>query len=309
MVRGFEMIYVLLERRGNVMSSMEPEFLKRFNKSSIVRLGTVNDSDSAYERFKTPPIFDPGWLIICQMTTARTLRRLNPEVNSILIEVDTKANFTRLTESLSGFEYKVIDNYKVDVKVVIEWIMDKLHVDRDHATYLYKKANGNLSTISDTARTLSMLDTVTKTTIRNTIQCKSNVGVSAVVEYVLGVAERVSYDDILQFVYDFRYAMGWLRNSMVKELKLYEELFNLLDDGTVTLKNYRDTVARCGTRGLQSLSDYRIKKMIEAHDYVSLELVVYTIVAVQRTLITYTDVTNVINLVKAGGNLGNVYNV
>lgn len=302
------MIYILIEQQGNVINSVEAEFITRFHKSSIVQFGDEKISESQCTRFSNPPIFDVGWLIICSQVSTKILKLLRPDKNTILIKITRKSKLQATIEHLGDSQYSVIDNYHVDKQIVIDWVCGKLNVTKQLAVYLYNRAAGSLKDIESAVRVLSNLETVHRNDITNTVQKRNSVSISDLVEYMLGVSERANYNDIMQFIYDFRNASKWLKESIIKELQIYQLVYSMMDQGVLTLKNYLDVIQQSENKNLKNVSQYRMKRIISHHDYISLELVAYSI----TLLNTYSNkncLCGITNLLKVGGNLQDVYDV
>lgn len=299
------MIYVLLEQEQNVINSVEDEFIQKFKKSSIRRFGNEKVAAASLVEFKTPPLFDSCWLIICGNRMISNLAQLIPDRNVILIKITKKGDLTKTIESLGSWEYEVIDNYKVESSVVIEWVMKQLGINEKLAKYLYNRVQGNLKGVVEGTRKLALLPKVTQTSIRETVREYNGVSVYSIVKYMLGVEERVQYEQIMQMLYDFRYATNWLVTSILRELKLYCFIYDAMDAGELTLLNYHEFLRNCSDNTVRSLQPYRVKKLIESHAWVSTELVYFLRFRIEA--LHGNVLPEIVKLIKVGGN--NVYSM
>lgn len=299
------MIYVLLEQEQNVINSVEDEFIQKFKKSSVRRFGNERVAAASLVEFKTPPLFDSCWLIICGNRMISNLAQLIPDKNVILIKITKKGDLAKTIESLGSWEYEVIDNYKVESSVVIEWVMKQLGINEKLAKYLYNRVQGNLKGVVEGTRKLALLPKVTQTSIRETVREYNGVSVYSIVKYMLGVEERVQYEQIMQMLYDFRYATNWLITSILRELKLYCFIYDAMDAGELTLLNYHEFLRNCSDSTVRGLQPYRVKKLIESHAWVSTELVYFLRFRIEA--LHGNVLPEIVKLIKVGGN--NVYSM
>ncbi len=299
------MIYVLLEQEQNVINSVEDEFIQKFKKSSVRRFGNEKVAAASLVEFKTPPLFDSCWLIICGNRMISNLAQLIPDKNVVLIKITKKGDLTKTIESLGSWEYEVIDNYKVESSVVIEWVMKQLGINEKLAKYLYNRVQGNLKGVVEGTRKLALLPKVTQTSIRETVREYNGVSVYSIVKYMLGIEERVQYEQIMQMLYDFRYATNWLTTSILRELKLYCFIYDAMDAGELTLLNYHEFLRNCSDSVVRNLQPYRVKKLIESHAWVSTELVYFLRFRIEA--LHGNVLPEIVKLIKVGGN--NVYSL
>lgn len=296
------MIYVLLEQEYNVMNSVEDEFIKKFKKSSVRRFGNEKTAVSDLTEFKSAPLFDTCWLIVCGPQMIRNLQSLYPERNVILIKVTKKGQMTSTVDALGKYTHEVIDNYKVDKEVVLAWIESELNVTERLAKYLYNRVQGNLKSVVEGVRLLALLPKVTQTSIRETVRERDGVSIYAIVQYMLGIGGRVQYEHIVQMLYDFRFATGWLVSSILQELKLYSLVYNAMDSGDLSLTNYHEFMAGNTNKTIRDMSAFRMKKLIESHNYVSTELVYFLIFKIESLPKGNSVLPEIVKLIKVGGN-------
>lgn len=302
MVRNESMICVLLEQEYNEMNSVEAEFISKFKSSSVKRLGNEKQNKMDLSIFDEPPLFDDAWLIICSSASKKLLDELSPDKNVILIKVTRKSALQNVLDRLDGFEYQFIDNYKIDKDVMKKWICEQLKVDEAIATYLYNRTGANTKAIAESVRLLSVLPEVTRAAVRDCIPKAHRVTIYSMVQYLLGIASRVEYSEIMQMLYDFRYASKWLQKSLLQELKVYAEVYNAMDSGELTLQNYREYRDLSNIKSIRGCADYRLRNLIESHNYVSSELVYYLIFRIKSLRRGPDFLAELIKLFEVGGN-------
>lgn len=301
------MIYVLLEQEYNVMNSIEDEFIRKFKKSSVRRFGNERVAVQDLTEFKSVPLFDSCWLIICGPKMIRNLQSLHPQRNVILIKVTRKGQLASTVDALGSYRTEIIDNYKVDKEVVLAWIENELNISERLSKYLYNRVQGNLKSVVEGVRLLALLPKVTQASIRETVREHDGVSIYAIVQYMLGIGDRVRYEHIVQMLYDFRYATSWLVSSILQELKIYSFVYDAMDAGELKLTNYREYMLSCSNKTIRDMSAFRMKKLVESHNCVSTELVYFLIFKIESLPSGNATLPEIVKLIKVGGN--NVYSM
>lgn len=300
------MIYVLLEQEKNIINSVEYEFVSRYHKDSIKRFGRERLSYSEFDRFRVPPLFDSGWLIIASALSRTQILKCLPEKNVLLLKVTRRSLLSDVLETLDGLSYKVIDNYVVDKEIVQAYIQKELKCTPSIASYLYGRQQGRISAIVNAIDVLKLLPKVTRSTINQYTEKINSVTPVGVVQYMLGISESIRQDELIDFLYSFRYADKWLRAELLKQLELYYLTFSAVDSGELTLQNFREFL-EVAPRQFKDCKEYTLKKMIEAHKYVSCELVMFLKLQISSLPASELFLRGVMELVKVGGN--NVFSV
>lgn len=300
------MIYILLEQEGNVINSVEQDFLKRYHKTSIKRYASDDVDKSELSTLQSPPLFDSNWLVVCT-SARRWLSKCYPEKNTILIKVSRKSSLQQVLQSIPDIEYKVIDNYSVPKDLVISWIMKNLRVTDYVAKRLYNRAAGRLKEIAVAVDLLKTLPSVNLDAVNTYTNKVNRVGIFDLVQYLLGISEDVSPTEMVQFIYDFRYAISWVLNSVTAELQLYFDVYMAMDTGELSLTNFRDFIGSTDIQSVRVCKPYRIQKIIESHDVVSTELVYFLILQIKSMPTGKSGVEQLLQLMKIGGN--NVYSM
>lgn len=298
------MIYVLLEQESNVINSVEQEFIKRYHKTSIKRFGREDLQKKELEMYAKPPLFNNEWLIVCS-SVQRWLVNCYPDRNTILICVRRKGELQTVLSAISSMEYRFIDNYKVDKEVVLTWVEKELSVGSRLAARLYNRVSGNLREVVNAVTCLRAMPVITKSVIDSYVTETSGIQIWRLVQYLLGISNDLEFAEIAQMLSDYRYAVKWLRDSLVRELGIYLEVYRLMDCGEMGLQDYHVT-KQDGSKELQTCSDYRLRKIIESHLVVSTDVVYFLYLYLQRVGVGVNGTSELLEIFKIGGN--NVYN-
>lgn len=201
-----------------------------------------------------------------------------------MFRISSKRELDKLSDLLGNIPFEVRDNSKIDSKLVIEWIAKDLNCAEDAAKELYNRCNGYLRSIDSNVSILRNLDSVTVSDVKKYVTRESRVRSFDVVNYLLiGSNCAFSYKDIVKYVYEYRYAFVWLLETIISSLELYAKIFLLETDGSLSLKNYRKFLQTTDDKTLASIAEYRVVKILEMHEKVSLEYVYY-LLSVLRTI-------------------------
>ena len=296
------MIYAVLEQDGNVINPVEKEFVSKFHKSAVKRVGKDGCAGADVSVLKHPPLFGNRWLVICDSGIPKKFEQLQPDDNCIFLRFRSKDNLKKALTVLENYEFKIVDNYTISAEVMCNWVSAKLNVGPKVAKHLYNRVHGSQKYVVEAVDRLSVLNNVTMKAIDDLVDELGTVTVAQVAGYCIGADTRITETEALNFIYQFRYASKWLKKSMIATLELYYAVYSLMDNGTLTLQNFREFLKTTDDKNFKLCSEYRLRKMIESHDVVSTELIYYTLLNVRCMPIGLDGIRFLIGIIKAGGN-------
>lgn len=280
------MIVVLLENPTNVISSVLNKFYAKYPKScrGFISDKTPNERVVVYNH---PPLLSSGWLLMCTGRVTRTLiKRIGklPENNIIIFQVESQRDCQAVQQELSSvdLEFMLIDNYKIKKEEVISYICTSLKVSKLDADYLYKRHDGYVRDIMTSVKALSLLPYVTRVEIKKFTVASSRLRLYDISNYLLGLSEsKVSYEKVIQLVYQYQYGFDYLLKSIADTLEEYLHVYKYLDDGALNITNYREFKAESVDSVIKGYSEYRLMKVIESYQLVSVEKVYFVLHAVK----------------------------
>lgn len=295
------MIYLLLEQEGNVISPVEPEFVKRYDRGSIKRFSSdVGRADLA--GLDTPPLFNNEWLIICN-GLIKGIPYLYPDKNTVLLKVFRRSDLSKVMDRLSSSSFcvKVIDNYQIPKETVLGWIMSNLSVTISVAKTLYNQCSGSMKAIVTAVDVLKHCGVVTSGVITKNVPKAYSVNAVSFTQYLIGEQTKLTRYEVAQFLFDFRYAFDWLQKRVLEELQRYLDVFYAVDSGELRMNNFREFLKNTKIKSIMSCSEYRLSKMIEVHNYISTEKVYFLWLSVSVLPKGMSGVRGLLKLVKIGG--------
>lgn len=295
------MIYVILEQRYNCINPVRDEFMRRYNKNSIYTIGGNDVSKSDLELISKPPLFNSEWLIICSDIQKGILSKLQPNKNNVIIQVYYKRKLQSVVAQIGNFNYKIIDNYDIDPDVVKVWLVQQLGISKQLASKIYSRTNGNLKLISEGVQQLRGVDVITGAIIEQYIEKGTSVSFYSLIQFLLGIDNKLQYKDVVDFLYNFRYTKSWLSKGLADELQLYLEVYKIVDRGNLDLSNFREFKRDTDNAIIRQLSEYRLQKMIENHKAISTEYVYFLWLYCKTLPAGIPGIRKILDLIKIGG--------
>lgn len=297
------MIYLVLENEYNVIDSFSQKFIARYPRECRVRVSTSRVPSQIVEQVRRPPLFRKNWLILCSDRVPRSaVDGLSPEQNTILITVNSRAKYDRVVEQFREHPYlKCVDNYRLDTEVVVKWVCDSLQCASDDAKFLYDRVGGSLKDVVSNVQLLSVQRPVDRATMRRFVQAAPKARISDVVPFLLGTSERVTFNEIVQLLYLFRFAVPFVIDTAVSELEDWVVIFQAIESGRLTLQNFRHWREQ-NNQIAKRVSEYKLKQVVEAHGSVSLEKVYYYLLQLNCIRKSPNAIFKLILLMKTGGN-------
>lgn len=278
------MILVVFEDPNNHINSVVERIVNKFPNETIEHIYGSKVNPEKIQMLSQKPLLFKGWLIIFEngKVNIEQLNKLNVKDNLILIRVTSAKMLADVKNLLGDIEYQVRINNKLNEEIVQNWIANELKCSKSAAERLYKKCDGYLTKINDSVTVLKNCDNVTVQVVDTYIGKQSSAKSFDVVEYLLlGAACGCSYREIVKYLYDYRYAMSWLLKTIINSLELYIKVFTYEIDGSLSLVNYNEFLQTTEDKDIRNLSEYRLSKMLQMHEKVSLEYVYFILLNIQ----------------------------
>lgn len=281
------MFIVLLENRANVILSDLDFFKSRYAKSSIFE---INSKTSLQDLgiLQTKPLLNVNWLVVMQSGAIKRshlifLSKLEESI-LVVLRVNTEEDSNKLITFLKTekINFRFINNYKMSKEKVINFIVKSLKVSESLAEHLYQRVNGYLPEIVLGVQTLKAVDDITIRKIDRYVEKRHTIPIYDLVNYLLGVNERVTYEECLSLVYEYRFGFQYLLKSVIQQLELLREVFLVTLAGEITIQNYKVKKSELSNPDLAKMHDYRFFKMLELFDCVSYDYLELLIASVNK---------------------------
>lgn len=203
------MFIVLLENINNTILSEVDTFTKHYPRSSIKRITKYTTLEELHS-LAHKPLLSIGWLIICQDTDLKNsymkfLEGLD-QSNLVLFRITSEQKCNSLLSALKADKvpYKVINNYKLKEEKVIRYVYQNLNITKSDAKYLCTRSGYYLPEVVKNVQTLKVLPKITKPVIRKYTEDRRSIAVYELVNYLIGIDGKTTYEDCMKLVYYYR---------------------------------------------------------------------------------------------------------
>lgn len=273
------MFIVLLENINNTILSEVDTFTKHYPRSSIKRITKYTTLEELHS-LAHKPLLSIGWLIICQDTDLKNsymkfLEGLD-QSNLVLFRITSEQKCNSLLSALKADKvpYKVINNYKLKEEKVISYVYQNLNITKSDAKYLCTRSGYYLPEVVKNVQTLKVLPKITKPVIRKYTEDRRSIAVYELVNYLIGIDGKTTYEDCMKLVYYYRYGFEHLLKTTLAQVTLYIKVYKLILDGELTLANYKIKKKDVADKEISSLHDFRLYKIIESFDKISYDYLI-----------------------------------
>lgn len=295
------MVFIVLEDKSNHVNSYYATILDRFPASVTVHVYDNKFEADKLQAYLQKPLLFKAWLIILESIKFEVgqVKELSAAGNLVVYRVQSRAEASRLAERLGDIQFVVHDNLRVAMEDIVGHVQKEINCDYAVAKLVYNRCNGYLPAIENSIIILKQLDSVNADVVRRYIPYRSRVRSFNVVEYLMvGPRCGYKYSEIVRYVYDYNNAFKWLLNTLISALKLYIKVYMLEADGSLSLRNYRSFLKLTNDSDLKQISEYKVMKILEMHESVSLEYLYYTLNYLESIPETHFGVYKLITLLK-----------
>lgn len=273
------MFVILLENSNNTVLSEVDTFTNHYPRSSIkciTRYTTLEELHSLANK----PLLSIGWLIICQDTAIKNsyLKFLEglDQSNLVLFRITSEQKCSELLSALKAdkVQYRIINNYKLKEEKVIDYVCKNLSITKVDAKYLCTRSGYYLPEVVKNVQTLKVLPRITKPIIRKYTEDRRSIAVYDLVNYLIGIDGKTTYEDCMQLVYEYRYGFEHLLKTTLAQITMYIKIYNLILDGELTLANCKIKKKDLQDKEISNLHDFRLYKIVESFDKISYDYLI-----------------------------------
>ena len=123
-------------------------------------------------------------------------------------------------------------------------------------------------------QTLKVLPRITKPIIRKYTEDRRSIAVYDLVNYLIGIGGKTTYEDCMQLVYEYRYGFEHLLKTTLAQITMYIKIYNLILDGELTLANCKIKKKDLQDKEISNLHDFRLYKIVESFDKISYDYLI-----------------------------------
>ena len=273
------MFVILLENSNNTVLSEVDTFTNHYPRSSIKRITRYTTLEELHS-LANKPLLSIGWLIICQDTAIKNsyLKFLEglDQSNLVLFRITSEQKCSELLSALKAdkVQYRIINNYKLKEEKVIDYVCKNLSITKVDAKYLCTRSGYYLPEVVKNVQTLKVLPKITKPIIRKYTEDRRSIAVYDLVNYLIGIGGKTTYEDCMQLVYEYRYGFEHLLKTTLAQITMYIKIYNLILDGELTLANCKIKKKDLQDKEISNLHDFRLYKIVESFDKISYDYLI-----------------------------------
>jgi len=272
---------VLIEDPIYSIDSLKRSVKEKFPISSQLFVTRRNYYESL-KLIKNPPLLTEGWAIVLSSALPAKQAALFCEdsKNLVIIEVLPRKKNESMSELNGlGIEFSVVDNVHVDKERLAKYCVDKLGISQKDAVTLCNRCNNYLPYVTESVSLLSSLGKeVSRSDILKYVNKRSSFNVQSLFLHLIGY-NRKNTETVACFLYDFRYAMNYIKTSLLAYLNDCIAIYLYMEEGLLGADNYKDFKFPSKL----TISEYLLKKIIlDVHPVVPLEVIIVIKISIER---------------------------
>lgn len=298
------MILVILEKTMDGICSAKNVLYEKYPMSA--RMYVTSRTDTAQlRRLETQPLLCPGWLIETDYDVGKDkLRKIGtlPDCNMVIINAANIKQFDKVKELLHqlNLSFKVVDNRVPPEGQIMGYISNELTIAEDAARYLIKKYHSYLPDIVAAVNTLKQFSFVDKQIAKRYSPEANPLALYELVGYLIGYNSRITYNEAVHIVYDYRYGSAHLLTYLSETLMQYVLVYEQIELGLLSAENVTEFKRGASINEIKDLNSYQILRMIDSYSSVSMEKLWYVYLKVKSIKKDRYSLYKLIYLLKLG---------
>lgn len=280
------MIIFLIE---NDLYSIDSNNLVKQLETKFPRTSTLSLTNRNLEYVKntvsnSKPLLTSKWLIIGnQLKEISVLTMVkNLYDNVLVLRYNNKSkeveDLMKILKSMS-INFNLVDNVNLSEARLVSYVSSELDLSEADARTLVKRCNHYIPYINESVFALKSLGRqIERKDILNFVVKRSSFNTLSLFNHVIGF-KRVSNEVVSRFLYDFRYALKFLKTDLLEKLDDALLVYSLMNEGLLSPSNFKEFTF---PRKLK-ISDYLLKSLIlDINKSVSYETLIYTKLAISK---------------------------
>lgn len=267
---------LLLEKEDNLISSFIDKLICKVPAKCIVNVSLRTNNDT-WKELERPPLLFPKWLVITNTSLRPTQFKLLASLESsciVIVKATSRKSFKQTLETFSDLEITVqqVDNYDISKDVIVQYVMQELHTTEDVAKFLARRKKYYPKEVVSAVRLLSLFDSVDKSKIRKFVAPYDSIPLYTIFDYLCGFSDNyIDYAGAVKLVYQYRYGFSRVLQYVISTCELYLTVFTYIQDGSLSISNYRDFRMHTADSAISDLAEYHLSRIINRHEEISSE--------------------------------------
>lgn len=280
------MIVFLIE--NELYSIGESSFTKslndKFPRTSTIYMNSRNFESTVDTIKSTRPLLTSKWLLIgFNLNSSYVKNILKYATDEVLVFkylTKTKELEDLMKELKSkNVKFSIVDNVNISEDRMVSYVCSELDLEEKEAKSLVKRCNNYVPYLNESVFALKSLGRkVERKDILNFVVKRSSFNTLSLFNHLIGF-KRVSDDVVARFLYDFRYALKYLKTDLLDKFDDALLIYSLMNDGILSTTNYMDFEY---PRKLK-ISDYLLKLLIlDISKSVSYETLLFNKLSIEK---------------------------
>ena len=276
------MVIVLMEDSVYSIDSFLKKIYSRFPVTSVLNVDKRNLNESL-SKMETQPLLTDGWAIIVnkRVSISQSIKFCNSDSNLVVLWINPKDKMeVELKLNENKIKYRVLDNLNVSKDALITYTCNELNLDTKEAKTLCNRCNNYLPYVLESVTLLKSLGRdVKRKDILKYIEKKNQINAHSLFLYFIGYKYYDS-SQVSTYLYDFRYAFSYIKESLLKYLEDAIEIYLLMEQGFLGADNFKSyDFGRS-----MVFSEYSMKSLIlDVHSSVNLEKLIFTKIKIEKS--------------------------
>lgn len=265
------------------------ELQSKFPRTSILEVHNRNVASTVETIQSSRPLLTSKWLLIAKNLKEDAVKVLakNLSDNVLVLKYQERTNsvndLMKLLKS-TNVEFKLVDNFNISDDKLISYVSSELSISEHDAKTLVKRCNNYLPYINESIFALKALGRpIERRDILNFVLKRSSFNTLSLFNHLIGY-KRVSNEVVGRFIYDFRFALKYLKNDLIDKLDDAILVYSLMSEGLLSARNFKEFEF---PRKLK-ISDYLLRSLVlDVYKEVSADTLIYLKLTISKINNTY----------------------
>lgn len=196
------------------------------------------------EKLKDSPLLTKKWYVDISKNVNKILLSKVLIHDNINIVRTSASDYKETLAFCSKYgECKFINALRLDRDSIRTFICSELNVDSELGDFLYERCNGYTPSILESVTLLKSLSKeIKKSDITKYVKPTPLVNVKSLFLHIMGV-RRIKQKSLVLFLYNFRYAIKYLKTELLNLFNVVIKLYNDLLEGKLDLSDIKGYVS------------------------------------------------------------------
>ena len=258
---------------NNLMKELET----KFPRTSTLSLTNRNLEWVKNTVTNSKPLLTGKWLIVGNQLKENSVLTMvkNLYDNVLVLRYNNKSkdveDLMKILKSMS-INFSIVDNVNLSESRLVSYVSSELDLTEADSKTLVKRCNYYVPYINESVFDLKSLGRpIERKDILNFVVKRSSFNTLSLFNHIIGF-KRVSNEVVSRFLYDFRFALKFLKTDLLEKLDDAILVYSLMNEGLLSPSNFKEFTF---PRKLK-ISDYLLKSLIlDINKSVSYETLVY----------------------------------